>query len=146
MHIKTHSIPTTQAHTYLRLSGLAVALTAASLGGCAMAEPDQAPEISTRTSDLSAFVLNVNSGENPITISSPGTADNVCPAFETRNFAYISGAQLSIRTFQTNTPDCEQFIRWDGACAGQGHQCSIVINSELSTTSVFGPIRGCVPK
>ena len=111
-----------------------------------MTEPDQAPEVSTQTSNLTAFVLNVNSGENPITVSSPGVADNVCPAFETRNFAYIAGAQLSIRTFQTNQPDCEQFIRWDGACAGQGHQCSIVINSNLSTTSVFGPIRGCIPK
>ena len=109
-------------------------------------EGNQAAEVGTETSSLSAFVLTVTSGETAITVSSPGLADNICPAFESRNFAYIGGAQLTIRTLGANIPDCEQFLRCDGACAGQGIQCNLVINSNLSTTSVFGPIRGCHPR
>jgi hypothetical protein len=129
---------------------LVLVLTGAAVEGCAMTDgdtgPDHGAQVSSSTINLSAFVLNVTSGENPITVSSPGLGDNICPAFETRNFAYVGGSSLTIKTFATNTPDCEQFLRWDGACAGQGHQCSLVINSDLSTTSVFGPIRGCIPK
>jgi hypothetical protein len=136
----------------MRLSSfsLVLVLTGAALEGCAMTdsdtERDHAAEIGASTINLSAFVLTVTSGENPITISSVGLGDNICPAFESRNFAYVGGTSLTVKTFPTNTPDCEQFIRWDGACAGQGHQCSLVINSNLSTTSVFGPIQGCIPK
>jgi hypothetical protein len=128
---------------------IVLVLAGATTVGCATAddqlEGDQTAAVGA-TTNLTAFVLTVESGENPITVSSPGVADNVCPAFESRNFAYVSGSQLTIKTFPTNLADCEQFIRWDGACAGQGHQCSLVINSNLSTTSVFGPILGCVPK
>jgi hypothetical protein len=125
-------------------------LIGAAVEGCAVTDSDSGPdhvaEVGTSITNLSAFVLTVTSGENPITVSSPGLGDNICPAFESRNFAYVGGSSLTIKTFPTNTPDCEQFLRWDGACAGQGHQCSLVINSNLSTTSVFGPIRGCIPK
>jgi hypothetical protein len=136
----------------MRLSSftLVLVLTGAAAAGCAMTERDSGPddiaEVGASVTKLSAFVLTVTSGENPITVSSPGLGDNTCPAFESRNFAYVGGTSLTIKTFPTNMPDCEQFLRWDGACAGQGHQCSLVINSNLSTTSVFGPIRGCIPK
>ena len=135
---------------HLSSFSIVLVLAGATTAGCAVTddhlEGNQAMEVGIATSNLSAFVLTVESGENPITVSSPGVADNVCPAFELRNFAYVGGSQLTIKTFPTNQPDCEQFIRWDGACAGQGHQCSLVINSNLSTTSVFGPIKGCVPR
>ena len=134
----------------LRLGSFFLALIGAASGGCATTDSGTDAENDiTATPETDGFlideVLTVTSGENDITVlSSSGT--DTCPAFETRNFAYIAGTALTIKTFPTNLPDCERFIRWDGVCAGQTNQCNLVINSDLSTTSVFGPILGCVPK
>ncbi len=95
--------------------------------------------------DLSAFVLTVSSDEGQITVtSSSGT--NTCIEADTCNFAYLGGSALTIKSQGQNLPDCEKFNHWVGACAGQTATCNVVINSNLSTSAVFGPILGCVPK
>ena len=134
----------------LRFGSFVLALIGAASGGCATMDSSSDGEDNiTTTPATGGFLINelltVTSGENDITVSSSnGTV--TCPAFETRSVGYVAGTALTIKTFPTNQPDCERFIRWDGACAGQTNQCNLVINSDLSTTSVFGSILGCVPK
>jgi len=127
---------------YLRI---ALVLANMTLAACAMPAPDELAPADDTAALTSAFVLTVTSGENVITVSSPGRNDT-CPRFETRSFAYLSGTALTVTTFAVNTPDCARFLRWDGACAGQSNQCSLVITSDLSTASVYGTIPGCHPK
>ncbi len=97
------------------------------------------------TPSVSAFVLTVSADENNITVTSSAPT-NTCPSFSTCNFAYLQGTALTIKTKPQNLIDCEQFTNWDGACAGQGATCSVVINSDISTDAFFGPLRGCIPK
>jgi len=106
-------------------------------------EASQTAEIVTPS--VSAFVLTVGSDENSITVTSSAPT-NTCPAFATCNFAYLQGTALTIKTPLKNLPDCEIFNHWDGACAGQGATCSVVINSDISTNAFFGPLSGCIPK
>jgi len=126
---------------------LVLALIGAASGGCAMTdsgtEGSQTAEIVTPS--VSAFVLTVTADENRITVTS-SSPTNTCPAFSTCNFAYLGGTALTINTPLKNLVDCEIFNHWDGACAGQGNTCSVVINSDISTTAFFGPLSGCVPK
>ena len=132
----------------LRSCSLVLALIGVTSGGCAMTDSEiegvQAAEIGSVTPNGSAIVLTVTSDVNDVVVSITPSAFNTCPAFETCTFGYDAGTALTIKTRPKNLSDCEQFVRWDGACAGQGATCSIVINSSLSTSAVFGPIPGCV--
>ena len=108
-------------------------------------EGGQAAEIGSVTPRGSAIVLTVTSWVNDVVVLIPPGGFNTCPAFETCTFGYDAGTALTIKTRPKNLADCEKFVRWDGACAGQGATCSLVINNSLSTSAVFGPIPGCVP-
>lgn len=105
----------------------------------------QSAEISGSTPNLSAFVLSVTADEGRITVTGGGHTDT-CLAFSTCNFAYLGGTPLTIKAQAKNLVDCAQFTSWEGACAGQSATCSLVINSDLSTASVYGPILGCIPQ
>jgi hypothetical protein len=126
---------------------LVLALIGAASGGCAMMDSntDGDAKLGTETSALSAFVLTVGADENSITVTSSAPT-NTCPAFSTCNFAYLQGTTLTIKTALKNLIDCEIFNHWDGACAGQGSTCTVVINSDISTNAFFGPLSGCIPK
>jgi hypothetical protein len=120
--------------------------------GCALspldAEATPADQLGTATTDLSAFVLTVSGIEAGVNVASPGRTD-FCPEGPACNFAYIEGSALTISPSATqNLADCARFTGWRGACAGQGATCSLVINSALSTSTIwkFGGIPGCVPK
>jgi len=131
--------------------GLILALICAASGGCTTQDSDieesHAAEVRTPAPDLSAFVLTVTADvESDIVITATNTVTNTCAANHTCNFAYIAGSSLSISTQGRIVPDCERFVDWDCACVGQGALCHLVINSNLSTTPVYGPISGCVPK
>jgi uncharacterized repeat protein (TIGR02543 family) len=40
----------------------------------------------------------------------------------------------------TATPDADQqFVRWEGACAGSGKSCTLTISADTTTTAVFAP-------
>ncbi len=113
-------------------------------GGCAMngdTEDSQTAEVAVPA--LSAFVLTVTTEEQPITVTT-STGTNTCP--DSCSFAYIAGTSLSIHAGARNFADCLQFNSWIGACAGQGNPCTLVINSDLSTTAHYTSIPGCVPQ
>ena len=130
--------------------GLIFALICAASGGCTTPDNDieesHVAEVRAPMPDLSAFVLTVIAVESDIVITAANTVTNTCPGNSICNFAYIAGTALTIHTQGRILPDCEKFVHWDGSCAGHGASCSLVINSNLSTTPVYGPILGCVPK
>ncbi len=125
---------------------LVVALIGGISGGCAMTDGDTE---SNRTAEagaapnVSAFVLSVTTEESPITVTT-STGKNTCA--DSCDFAYIGGTSLSIHAGAQNLADCLRFSSWDGACAGQGNPCTLVINSDLSTTALYSIIHGCVPQ
>jgi hypothetical protein len=135
---------------HLRSPHLALALFGVACGGCALtegdAEPAQSVEVRAVASTASAFVLTVTASfESDIDVTN-STSGNSCPAGSTCNFAYLQGTTVTVQTAATNLIDCARFSQWNGACAGQGATCSLVINSDLSTSAryKFG-IPGCVP-
>lgn len=124
---------------------LLVAVVGASLGGCV----DPSPGVGSEASELSsasAWTLTVDADETNITVASPGLATNTCTAFSTCAYGFVSGLTLTIKTGAKNIPDCEQFSSWNGACAGQGTTCTVVINSDLTTGPNYTFIRGCQPQ
>lgn len=136
---------------YLRSLHLAVALIGVACGGCAITEGDaessQSVEVNAVTSNVSAFVLTVTANfESDIDVTN-STSGNNCPAGTTCNFAFLQGTAVTVQTAAQNLIDCAKFTQWDGACAGQGSTCSLVINSNLSTSAryKFG-IPGCIPQ
>ena len=136
---------------HLRPFHLALALIGAACGGCALAEDDAAPgqstEVSAVTPSISAFVLTVTANvESDITVTSPAHVDS-CTGGTTCNFAYLQGTALTIQTDAKNLIDCAQFSSWSGACSGQGANCNLTINSNISTSAryKFG-IPGCIPQ
>jgi hypothetical protein len=106
---------------------------------------NQPTEISTLTSSASAFVLTVTGEFGRITVTGGGHTDT-CPAGTTCNFAYLGGTALTIKAQAQNLIDCFKFTNWLGACSGQSATCNLVINSDLSTTAVYGPLSGCIPQ
>jgi hypothetical protein len=56
-----------------------------------------------------------------------------------------SALTLSLTATQ-NRVDCLGFAGWNGACAGQGATCSLVLNGNLSTSVRWGRLGGCVPR
>ncbi len=127
---------------------VALGLIGVVLGGCALApdevETEQVAEVSAAPS-LSAFVLTVKANfqsDVSVTSSSP------CAAGATCNYAFLQGTTVTVETALENRIDCARFTAWTGACAGQGPTCTLVMNSDLSTTVArykFG-IPGCVPR
>lgn len=135
----------------LRSLHLTLALIGVACGGCALtegeAESAQSVEIGAVTPDVSAFVLTVTASvESDITVTN-STSGNTCPGGTTCNFAYLQGTAVTVQTDAQNLIDCAQFSQWNGACAGQGATCHLVMNSNLSTAAryKFG-IPGCVPQ
>ena len=127
---------------------LALALFDVTAGGCGVADGDsensQAAEVVTP--GLAAFVLTVDADvESDITVTTTNST-STCPANSFCNFAYVAGTSLTVRTKAQNLADCEKLVGWDGACSGQTNVCSLIINSDLSTGAVYGPIHGCVPR
>lgn len=127
---------------------LVLALIPAAAGGCAMTEADpessQAAEVGI-SPNLSAFVLTVDSPEGlPVTVTTSSGTDT-CSSFPC-NLAYVAGTSLSIFARRSKIVDCVTFDSWSGACSGQGDPCSLVINSNLSTTAQYRSILGCTPQ
>ena len=124
---------------------LALALVGAA-SGCAV-EDDTATESDELSIAVEAYVLHVSSDEGAIRVTKPGPISEVCPGYGGCNFAFLGGTPLTIRPVQPNNRiDCVKFVRWEGACAGQGSTCSVTINSNLATHAVWGPILGCDPR
>jgi hypothetical protein len=92
-----------------------------------------------------AFTISLDSLDSGITVSSTRGVDNCDSGF--CDLAYTGGASLTIHLTSTrNTADCLMFSSWQGACAGQGATCNLVINSNLSSSAKWTRISGCVPK
>ena len=92
-----------------------------------------------------AFTLSVDSIESGLTVSSSRGVDSCDSGF--CDLVYAGGASVSIHLTSTkNLTDCLQFSGWQGACAGQGATCNLVINSDLSSSAHWTRITGCVPK
>jgi len=93
-----------------------------------------------------AVLLTLSSDESGITVSSAGRVER-CPDGGTCSFSYFLGSPLTLTLTSTrNLVDCLQFTGWQGACAGQGSTCSLVANSDLSTTATWSRIIGCIPR
>ena len=122
-------------------------ISMAAISGCVAADAtsDESQTAQALATPASAFVLSVSTDENPVKVVASGTATNSCP--DSCNFAYIGGSTLTISTAAQNRIDCLAFTSWTGACAGQGATCTVVINSDLSTSAQFRTrISGCIPK
>lgn len=91
----------------------------------------------------SSSILSVATEESPVTVTGGGTS-NTCDA--SCNFTYLAGTALTLTAGLQNLADCLRFSSWSGACSGQGRTCSLVMNSNLSTTALYSQISGCVPK
>lgn len=127
-------------------SSLVVALIGGLAGGCAISDGDtedsRAAEVDV-VPDVSAFVLHVATEEQPVTVTASGST-NTCGG--SCNFAFLGGTSLSIHAGPRNIADCLQFSGWSGACAGHANPCTLVINSNLSTTADYTSIAGCRPE
>jgi len=89
------------------------------------------------------FTLSADTEENDITVTSSRGVDT---CFGFCDYAYAGGSSLTVRVAPTtNRADCMRFTGWQGACAGQGSICTLTINSDLSTSAMWGPISGCQP-
>jgi hypothetical protein len=92
-----------------------------------------------------AFTISVGTLENRITVSSSRGIDT-CD-LGSCDFAYAGGVSLTIRVTPTqNLADCLTFAGWHGACAGQGATCTLTINSNLSTSTMWTRLGGCIPR
>lgn len=132
----------------IRTCGMIVVLVCAAVAGCA-ATPTDADEdqVAQGISSAAAFVLTVSGFEAGIRVTTTGVTDT-CPADQQCQFGFIGGSTLTIRPTSTQQQaDCLQFAGWQGACAGQGTTCTVVINSDLSVSERFWTrIGGCIPK
>jgi len=125
---------------------LALVVSSAILGGCAVTDSDTERSQSAEVvvTPASAFVLTV-SGIEGEDVASPGRLD-ICTNGQCQ-FAYIGGTSLAITPDGRDaTADCLRFSSWSGACAGQGATCNLVINSNLSVRSVWTRVPGCTPQ
>ncbi len=101
--------------------------------------------LATLGSCKDAFTVTLDSLESGITVSSSRGVENCDSGF--CDLAYAGGTSLTIHLTSTrNTADCLMFSAWQGACAGQGATCSVVVNSALSSSASWTRISGCVPK
>lgn len=123
--------------------GIALGLLGAPAAGCATADGDsddsQSSEIAA--APAAAFVLSINGVEEERVVG--GGLDTLCDG--ACSFAFLGGASVTI-TAIPNAADCLMWVSWTGACLGQGATCTLVMNSDLATTSRWGHINGCRPK
>jgi len=137
------------------LTGIAFAMIAAVGAGCAVSDdPDgqsQAIGELVATTNASAFTLSLtNGGVGPVdavsVTSSDGTPIRDCDG-GLCNFAYLAGSRLSLSIANTtDLVNCIRFSSWSGACTGPSTQCTLVLNSDLSTRAVWSRLRGCIPQ
>jgi len=132
----------------IRSCGLMVVLLCAAVAGCAATPTgaDEGQDVQGITS-AAAFVLTVSGFEAGIRVTTTGVTDT-CEADSQCQFAFLGGSTLTIKPTSTQQrADCLQFAGWQGACAGQGTTCTVVINSDLSVSENFWTrIGGCIPK
>lgn len=131
----------------IRSYGVIVVLACALVAGCAAAPDADESELTQGLGTRTAFVLTVSGFEADIRVTTAGVND-LCPADSQCQFAFIGGSTLTISPTATRQlADCLQFAGWNGACAGQGTTCTVVINSDISVSEKFWTrIGGCVPK
>ena len=118
------------------------------VAGCAATPADSDEgQIIQGVANTAAFVLTVSGFEANISVTTTGVNDT-CPADSQCQFGFVGGSTLTIKPTSTKQlADCLQFAGWNGACAGQGTTCTVVINSDLSVSEHFWTrIGGCIPK
>ena len=143
-----HAVPCDTPDMHIRSSSVVVALVCALIAGCAATPADvDEDQVAQGVTSTAAFVLTVSGFEAGIRVTTTGVND-LCPADEQCQFAFIGGSTLTIvPTATRQLADCLQFAGWQGACAGQGTTCTVVINSDLSVSENFWTrIGGCIPK
>jgi hypothetical protein len=132
----------------IRSYGVVVVLACAAVAGCAATPTDIAEDqVAQGLTNTAAFVLTVSGFEAGIRVTTTGVND-LCSADSQCQFAFLGGSTLTISPTGTKQlADCLQFAGWQGACAGQGTTCTVVINSDLSVSEHFWTrISGCIPK
>ena len=133
----------------IRTGTLVLALFMA-MAGCAVtddSEGDRSSEATAAASSAPTFQLTVTSAGSDTVVSSAGGV-NTCPMTSTCSFAYAVGTALSIDVTTIFSPlnDCLRFVRWTGACAGQGRPCSATITDRNLTVSSTWQLRPhCIP-
>jgi hypothetical protein len=123
--------------------GLVLGLIGGLSAGCALPDGDAEGSRAAELRSQSAFVLSVSTDENPVSVTT-SSGSNSCP--DSCQFAYIAGTSLTLHAGFQNLGDCLRFSGWSGACATQGQTCTLVINSDLSTTALYSRIFGCTPQ
>lgn len=132
----------------IRSCGVIVALICAAVAGCAATPTDIAEDqVAQDLTTTAAFVLTVSGEEADVRVTTTNVSDT-CNADAECQFAFLGGSTLKISPTKTkNLIDCLQFAGWNGACAGQGTTCTVVINSDISVGQNFWTrISGCVPR
>jgi hypothetical protein len=129
--------------------GVIFALACAAVAGCA-ATPTDADEdqVTQGITNTAAFTLTVSGNFFAGTSVTTTNVNDLCPSGSQCQFGFIGGSTLTIRPTETqDLIDCLRFSGWQGACAGQGSTCTVVINSNISVSqSRWTKISGCVPK
>lgn len=123
-------------------------LICAAVAGCATPTSDgEGQAVQSAITPASSFVLTVSDQDGGVSVTTTNVSDT-CASFDTCQFAFIGGSTLTIKVTPTRIlADCLQFAGWDGACAGQGSTCTVVINSDISTSqNPWVSIPGCVPR
>jgi len=97
------------------------------------------------STDASAFVLHLSTREEVEVAASDGSVHPPC--FGSRcDIAFIAGVTVTLNVpFTTDEVNCLTFDGWTGACAGQGNPCKLVMNSDLTTATVWKRLLGCSP-
>jgi hypothetical protein len=117
-----------------------VALVLLSAAGCATSDgltgADSPVETGAVAADSATFTLTVAADSGFVTVTGAGSM-NTCIPHTTCHLSYAAGTSLTVDTPVIGETDCFFFSRWDGACAGQTHSCSLILNSDLSTTAVY---------
>ena len=136
-------------HSFALAVALALAGTVA--GGCAVEDSDEdiaSDELALATGDVApsatAFTLTItqNAGVGDVTVSWTPDFHDIC-----RNDcqeAILSGSRVTLHAL-TNRVDCFKFLKWDGACAGQGSTCEFTMTSDKSTMVTWTRLLGCDP-
>jgi hypothetical protein len=101
----------------------------------------QAAEVGGLT-NLSSFTLFVGSDEGAsVTVAGVLTKCDLSCTLQ-----FPAGTSVTIHAKVQNLSDCLRFGSWDGACTGQGNPCTLVMNTDLSTSASSVRIPGCVPQ
>jgi len=123
---------------------LVVALSAGTFAGCAVEDRDpDGSQHAARIVPATSFTLTVGSeAETVRVITGGGTTKGGTGS----TLSFPAGTPVTINAQLQNLGDCLKFDSWDGACAGQGRPCSLVVNSDLDTGAHYVAIFGCIPQ